>query len=264
MKIVTLFVCLFGTAFALPLIPQRFASGSASNELLVGLGLGLGAGAGGLVPPLQQLRTMNPFIPPILELVQQQQQQPQNPVMPQNPFAVRIPFAARLTNAVGIPGQMPFPGQGQFPQVPQGTQQGQHDPMQSQIPQQNQQQPNQLMPYIISYGMPPRMDQNMPPFTQFGFIPQRGGFVMPGGQQQPMPNDVVPGGATVTQVMPAVNVVPHFPNEILNFGNANPGALILLPSQAPTTPGALTSSTDPAVDPSHVENKVNTNLTNEP
>nr|XP_033794575.1 DNA translocase FtsK-like isoform X3 [Geotrypetes seraphini] len=119
MKIVTLFVCLFGAAYAVP--------------LQVGLSLGLNGAAGGLVPLLQQIRNLNPFVPPVLEFVQQ----PQYPALPQSPFAVRIPFSSQLPNPIG-----PFP---------QGSLNGQQDSMQSQNSQQNQQQPNQPASNVIPY-----------------------------------------------------------------------------------------------------------------
>ncbi|XP_029454001.1 odontogenic ameloblast-associated protein isoform X2 [Rhinatrema bivittatum] len=256
MKIVALFACLFGTAFAIPLIPQRLVSASASNELLLGMSLGLGAG--GLLPLQTQGGALNPLIPQLPGILQQQSQ---NPGLPQFPFPARVPLVARLTNQNGFPGQMAFPGQGQFPLAAQGTQLGQQDPMQPHMPQQNQQQPNQMMPYFFSNGMPQTQGQNLP---YFAYYPQTGQFVLPGGQQQPMPNEPLTGGAPATHNMPAGNVEPQFAGEMMNFGNANPGGLMLMPSHTPTTPDALTSTTDATIDPSLIDDKTNINLINEP
>nr|XP_033794486.1 uncharacterized protein LOC117357580 isoform X2 [Geotrypetes seraphini] len=148
-------------------------------ELQVGLSLGLNGAAGGLVPLLQQIRNLNPFVPPVLEFVQQ----PQYPALPQSPFAVRIPFSSQLPNPIG-----PFP---------QGSLNGQQDSMQSQNSQQNQQQPNQMMSYIIPYGISPVMEQ--PASNVIPYFPNSRALLLLPLQTPTTPN-------TLTSTEPAIDI----------------------------------------------------------
>ncbi|XP_075434430.1 odontogenic ameloblast-associated protein isoform X2 [Ascaphus truei] len=156
MKAFAILVQLVGAVCAVPLVPQRIVSASNSNELLVGL----------INPNLPQGSAMNILLPGIL---QQQQQLLQPKIIGLS----QVPFGAHTGLTAPIPNQVPVHGQIQ-PMLPPNlaVQSVLLDPI-LQMPHQSHQRPNQMTPYMISYGIPQKQGQ------AFGcFVPQFNGEVL--------------------------------------------------------------------------------------
>nr|KAF6432006.1 odontogenic, ameloblast associated [Rousettus aegyptiacus] len=276
MKTIILFG-LVGATMSAPLIAQRLFSASNSNELLLNLNNA----------QLQPLQLQGPFyswIPPFSGILQQQQQAQ---IPGQGPLSL-----STLDQFAGLfPNQITFPGQVSFDHR---TQIGQLDPSQSQTPVQIQQDPNHPMPYVF-FRMPQeqvqmlryypvytllpceqpqqtvtqsppqtgqqQFEEQMPFYTQFGYIPQQAEPVIPGQQQ--LTFGTIIGTVPETAVMPAGGVIPHLQKETINFRHASGGIFIPSTSQKPST-SFFASSIDPTITPEIMEEKAKTGSLKEP
>ncbi|CAD7670299.1 unnamed protein product [Nyctereutes procyonoides] len=270
---------LLGATMSAPLIPQRLMSASNSNELLLNLN-------NAQLQPLPFQGPFNSWIPPFSGILQQQQQA-QIPGLSQFSLSTLDRFAGLF------PNQTPFPGRVSFAQ---GTQVGQQDPSQPQTPPQTQQSPNHVMPYVFSFKMPQeqaqmlqyypvymllpweqsqqtapqsppqtgqqQFEEQMPFYTQFGYVPVQVEPVMPGGQQQ-LALDPVLGTAPETVVMPA-GVIPYLQKEVINFKHANGGIFVPSTSQTPSTTNYFAPAIDPTITPELMEKKAKTDYLKEP
>uniref|UniRef100_A0A8D0RYN4 Odontogenic ameloblast-associated protein n=1 Tax=Sus scrofa TaxID=9823 RepID=A0A8D0RYN4_PIG len=268
---------ILGATMSAPLIPQRLMSASNSNELLLNLNNA----------QLQPLQLQGPWIPPFPVILQQRQQQAQIPGLSQFSLA-NLDWFAGL-----VPNQRAFPGQVSFAQV---TEARQLDPSQPQTSPQTQQGPNYVMPSLLSFKMPPEQGQmlqyypvymllpweqaqqtaaqsppqtgqqlfeeQMPFYTELGYVPQQVEPVMPGGQQQPV-FDPFLGTAPETAVMTA-EVLPYFQKEMIQFKHSNGGIFIPSTSQKPSTTNVFTSTVDPTITPKVMEKKAKTDSLKEP
>ncbi|XP_016062569.1 PREDICTED: odontogenic ameloblast-associated protein [Miniopterus natalensis] len=268
---------LLGATLSAPIIPQRLLSASNSNELLLNLN-------NGQLQPLQLQGPFNSWIPPFSGILQQQQAQ----IPGLSPFYLStLDQVARL-----FPNQITFPGQVSFAQ---GNQMGQLDPSQPQTPVQTQQGPNHVMPsvffkmpqeqaqmlqYYPVYMLLPweqpqqtvtesppqtgqqQFEEQMPFYTQFGYIPQQVEPVLPGGQQQ-LAFDAFVGTAPETAAMPAGGAIPHLPKKMINFRHAS-GGVFNPTSQKPSTTNAFASAIDPTITPELMEEKAKTGSLKEP
>ncbi|KAM8937030.1 odontogenic ameloblast-associated protein [Lycaon pictus] len=262
---------LLGATMSAPLIPQRLMSASNSNELLLNLN-------NAQLQPLPFQGPFNSWIPPFSGILQQQQQA-QIPGLSQFSLSALDRFAGLF------PNQTPFPGRVSFAQ---GTQVGQQDPSQPQTPPQTQQSPNHVMPYVFSFKMPQeqaqmlqyypvymllpweqsqqtapqsppqtgqqQFEEQMPFYTQFGYVPVQVEPVMPGGQQQ-LALDPVLGTAPETVVMPA-GVIPYLRKEVINFKHANGGIFVPSTSQTPSTTNYFAPAIDSTITSELMEKKV--------
>ncbi|XP_008505568.1 odontogenic ameloblast-associated protein isoform X1 [Equus przewalskii] len=251
---------LLGATMSAPLIPQRLLSASNSNELLLNLN--------------------NAHLQPL----QLQQAQAQIPGLSQFSLSTLDRFAGLFPNQILFPAQ--------------GTQVRQLDPSQPQTPPQTQQGPNQVMPYVffkmpqeqaqmLQYypvyvllpweqaqqtvvQSPPQIGQQlfeeqMPFYTQFGYIPQQAEPVIPGGQQQLAFDPFFIGTAPEVAVMPAGGVIPNLQKEMINFKHVSAG--ILTPStsqQKPSTTNSFASAIDPTITPEFMEKQAKTGSLKEP
>ncbi|XP_014639837.1 PREDICTED: odontogenic ameloblast-associated protein [Ceratotherium simum simum] len=248
------------------LIPQRLLSASNSNELLMNLNNA----------QLQPLQLQGPFNSWILSLSGiLQQAQAQIPGLSQFSLSTVDRFAGLLPNQVLLPAQ--------------GTQVRQLDHSQPQIPPQTQQGPNEVMPYVFSFKVPQEQaqmlqyypvylllpweqpqqtvvqsppqtgqqlfEEQMPFYTQFGYIPLQAEPVIPGGQQQ-LALDPFIGAAPEIAVMPAGGVIPNLQKEMTNFKPASAGIFIPSTSQKPSTTNYFTSAINPTIAPELMEKKV--------
>ncbi|XP_036302009.1 odontogenic ameloblast-associated protein [Pipistrellus kuhlii] len=278
MKTIILFG-LLGATLSAPIIPQRLLSASHSNELLLSLN-------NAQLQPLQLQNPFNAWIPSFSGILPQQQAQ----IPGLSPFSLAtLDQVARL-----FPNQRPSPGQVSFAQ---GNQVGQLDPSQPQAPVQTQQGPNNAIPYVFSFKMPQeqtqmlqyypvymllpweqpqqtapesppqagqqQFEEQMPFYTQFGYIPQQVEPVIPGGQQQ-LAFDAVIGTAPETAAMPAGGVVPYLQKKLINFKHASGGITIPSTSQKPSTTNAFASAIDPTITPELMEEKAKTGSLKEP
>ncbi|MEE6461829.1 hypothetical protein FKM82_001421 [Ascaphus truei] len=211
MKAFAILVQLAGAVCAVPLVPQRIVSASNSNELLVGL----------VNPNLPQGSAMNILLPGIL---QQQLQQKITGLS-------QVPFGAHTGLTVPIPNQVPVHGQIQ-PMLPPNlaVQSVLLDPI-LQMPHQSHQRPNQMTPYIISYGIPQKQGQMQ-------YYP-----LLMNPQQQPQQPQEPAFGC----------FVPQFNGEVLNFERVPAGSL-QLPTNTPNDPLALNEN--PTFEPNTQEDKV--------
>ncbi|XP_073456876.1 odontogenic ameloblast-associated protein [Aquarana catesbeiana] len=133
MKVFAILAHIFGPSLALPLVAHHLLLGSNSNEVLLGV----------VNPNIPQGGAMNVLFPGIY----QPQLQQKIAGLPQIPFGTRTGLAAQLPNQVVVPNV--------------GTQSQLLDPT-----SQNQQKPNQVMSYVVSYGMPQKQGQ-MPVFSLY-------------------------------------------------------------------------------------------------
>nr|XP_025859267.1 odontogenic ameloblast-associated protein [Vulpes vulpes] len=266
---------LLGATMSAPLIPQRLMSASNSNELLLNLN-------NAQLQPLPFQGPFNSWIPPFSGILQQQQQA-QIPGLSQFSLSALDRFAGLF------PNQTPFPGRVSFAQ---GTQVGQQDPSQPQTPPQTQQSPNHVMPYVF-FKMPQeqaqmlqyypvymllpweqsqqtapqsppqtgqqQFEEQMPFYTQFGYVPVQVEPVMPGGQQQ-LALDPVLGTAPETVVMSTGSLIPYLQKEVINFKHANGGIFVPSTSQTPSTTNYFAPAIDPTITPELMEKKVETFL----
>ncbi|KAB0341226.1 hypothetical protein FD754_018152 [Muntiacus muntjak] len=264
---------ILGATMSAPLIPQRLMSASNSNELLLNLN-------NAQLQPLQLQGPFNSWIPPFPGILQQQQQD-QIPGL--SPFSLSTleRFAGLVPNQIFVPGQVGFA---------QGSQAGQLDPSQPQTPQQTQRGPKNVMPSLLSLKMPQEQaqmlqyypvymflpweqpqqtvaqsppqtrlqlfEEQMPFYTEFGYIPQQVEPVMPGGQQQPA-FDPFLGTAPEIAAMPA-EVSPYLQKEMINFQHTNAGIFIPSTSQKPSTTIFFTSAVDPIITTELTEKKAKT------
>nr|QAX88149.1 odontogenic ameloblast-associated protein [Hexaprotodon liberiensis] len=269
---------ILGATMSAPLIPQRLMSASNSNELLLNLN-------NAQLQPLQLQGPLNSWIPPFPGILPQQQAQ----IPGLSGFS--LPTLSRFAGL--LPNQIPFPGQVSFAQ---GAQAGQLDPSQPQTPPQTQQGPN-IMPSVFSFKMPQEQaqmllyypvymllsweqpqqtvtqsppqtgqqlfEEQMPFYTEFGYIPQQAEPVMPGGQQQPA-FDPFLGIVPEVAVMPVGGVSPHLQKEMINFKHTNAGIFIPSTSQKPSTTNFFTSAMDPTITPELMEKKAKTDSLKEP
>ncbi|XP_014702748.1 odontogenic ameloblast-associated protein [Equus asinus] len=225
----------------------------------------------------------NSWIPPFSGILQQQAQA-QIPGLSQFSLSTLDRFAGLFPNQILFPAQ--------------GTQVRQLDPSQPQTPPQTQQGPNQVMPYVffkmpqeqaqmLQYypvyvllpweqaqqtvvQSPPQIGQQlfeeqMPFYTQFGYIPQQAEPVIPGGQQQLAFDPFFIGTAPEGAVMPAGGVIPNLQKEMINFKHASAG--ILTPStsqQKPSTTNSFASAIDPTITPEFMEKQAKTGSLKEP
>nr|KAF6388157.1 odontogenic, ameloblast associated [Myotis myotis] len=278
MKTIILFG-LLGATLSAPIIPQRLLSASHSNELLLSLN-------NAQLQPLQLQSPFNSWIPPFSGILQQQQAQ----IPGLSPFSLAtLDQVARL-----FPNQITFPGQVSFAQ---GNQVGQLDPSQPQAPVQTHQGPNNAMPYVFSFKMPEeqaqmlqyypvymllpweqsqqtvpelppqtgqqQFEEQMPFYTQFGYIPQQVEPVRPGGQKQ-LAFDAIIGTGPETAAMPAEGVMPYLQNKMINFKHASRGIVVPPTSQKPSTTNAFASAIDPTITPEPMEEKAKTSSLKEP
>ncbi|XP_025777924.1 odontogenic ameloblast-associated protein [Puma concolor] len=257
---------LLGATMSAPLIPQRLMSASNSNELLLNLNTAQ-------LQPLQFQGPFNSWIPPFSGILQQQQQA-------QIPGLSQFSLSAFDRLAGLFPNQTPFPGWVSFAQ---GTQVGQLDPSQPQTSPQTQQGSNHVMPYVFSFKMPQeqaqmfqyypvymllpweqpqqtatqsppqtgqqQFEEQMPFYTQFGYIPVQVEPVIPGVQQQ-LALDPFTDTASETVVMPA-----GAQKEMINFKHANRGLFIPSTSQKPSTTNYFAPAIDPTITPQVMEKK---------
>uniref|UniRef100_A0A8C9DN93 Odontogenic ameloblast-associated protein n=1 Tax=Prolemur simus TaxID=1328070 RepID=A0A8C9DN93_PROSS len=278
MKIIILFG-LLGATLSAPLIPQPLMSASNSHELLMNL-------KNAQLVPLQLQVPFNSWIPPFSGVLQPQQQA-QIPELSQF-YLPTLDQLARL-----FPNQIPFPGQVSFAQ---GAQAGQLDPAQPQTPPLTQQVPNQVVPYVFSFKMPQEQaqmsqyypfymllpweqpqqtvtqspqqpgqqqyEEQIPFYTQFGYIQQQAEPAIPGGQQQ-LAFDPILGIAPEIAVMPA-GVMPHLQKEVKNFRHNNEGVFMPSTSPKPITTKVFTSDVNPTITPELLEEKTKTDKLKEP
>nr|KAF6501717.1 odontogenic, ameloblast associated [Molossus molossus] len=263
MKTIILFG-LLGATISAPIIPQRLLSASNSNEFLLNLN-------NAPLQPLQLQVPFNSWIPPFSGILQQQQQV-QTPGL--SPASVStLDWVARL-----FPNQITFPGQ---VSVGQGNQLGQLDPSQPQTPVQTQQGPNQMLQYYPVYMLLPweqpqqtvtespphtgqqQFEEQMPFYTQFGYIPQQVEPVIPGGQQK-LAFDTFMGTAPETAAMPAGGVTPYLSKKMINFRHASGGMFIPSTSQKPSTTNVFAPAIDPTITPELMEDKAKTGSLKEP
>nr|XP_045737017.1 odontogenic ameloblast-associated protein [Mirounga angustirostris] len=271
---------LLGATMSAPLIPQHLMSASNSNELLLSLN-------NAQLQPLQLQGPFNSWIPPFSGILQQQQQA-QIPGLSQFSLPALDRFAGLF------PNQVPFPGRVSFAQ---GTQVGQLDASQPQTPPQTQQGPNHVMPYVFSFKMPQeqaqmlqyypvymllpweqsqqiatrsppqtgqqQFEEQMPFYTQFGYIPVQAEPVMLGGRQQ-LALDPLLGPALETAVMPAGGVIPYLQKEVINFKHASGGIFIPSTSQKSSTTNSFAPAIDPTITPELMEKKAKTDYLKEP
>ncbi|XP_010837417.1 PREDICTED: odontogenic ameloblast-associated protein isoform X1 [Bison bison bison] len=269
---------ILGATMSAPLIPQHLMSASNSNELLLNLN-------NAQLRPLQLQGPFNSWIPPFPGILQQQQQ---NQVPGLSPFSLstREWFAGLVPNQIFVPGQVSFA---------QGTQAGQLDPSQPQTPQQTQRGPKNVMPSVF-FKMPQEQaqmlqyypvymflpweqpqqtvaqsppqtreqlfEEQMPFYTEFGYIPQQVEPVMPVEQQQPV-FDPFLGTAPEIAAMPA-EVSPYLQKEMINFQHTNAGIFIPSTSQKPSTTIFFTSAVDPIITTELTEKKAKTDSLKEP
>uniref|UniRef100_A0A4W2EWW9 Odontogenic ameloblast-associated protein n=1 Tax=Bos indicus x Bos taurus TaxID=30522 RepID=A0A4W2EWW9_BOBOX len=269
---------ILGATMSAPLIPQHLMSASNSNELLLNLN-------NAQLRPLQLQGPFNSWIPPFPGILQQQQQ---NQVPGLSPFSLstREWFAGLVPNQIFVPGQVSFA---------QGTQAGQLDPSQPQTPQQTQRGPKNVMPSVF-FKMPQEQaqmlqyypvymflpweqpqqtvaqsppqtreqlfEEQMPFYTEFGYIPQQVEPVMPVEQQQPV-FDPFLGTAPEIAAMPA-EVSPYLQKEMINFQHTNAGIFIPSTSQKPSTTIFFTSAVDPIITRELTEKKAKTDSLKEP
>ncbi|XP_006142954.1 odontogenic ameloblast-associated protein [Tupaia chinensis] len=279
MKVVIL-LGLLGATLSAPLIPQRLLSASNSNELLLNLN-------NAQLLPLQLQGPFNSLIPPFSGIVQQQQQA-QLPRLSQFSLSTLDQFARLLPNRIPFQGQVTFA---------QGTHTGQLDPLQSQTPLQTQQGSNHVMPYVVSVNMPQEREQmlqsyypiymflpwesqqtvtqspaqtgqqqfeeQMPFYTQFGYIPQQVEPAILGGQQH-LAFDPFLSIAPETAVMVTGRVIPYFQKEVINFRHDNAGVFMPSTSPKPSTTNIFKSAVEPTVTPELSEEKAKTNSLREP
>ncbi|XP_039107706.1 odontogenic ameloblast-associated protein [Hyaena hyaena] len=271
---------LLGATMSAPLIPQRLMSASNSNELLLNLNTAQ-------LQPLQLQGPFNSWIPPFSGILQQQQQA-QIPGLSQFSLSALDRFAGLF------PNQTPFPGWVSFVQ---GTQVGQLDPSQPQTSPQTQQGPGHVMPYMFSFKMPQeqaqmlqyypvymllpweqpqqtatqsppqtgqqQFEEQMPFYTQFGYIPVQVEPVIPGGQQQ-LALDPFTDTASETVVMSAEGVIPYSQKEMINFKHANGGIFITSTSQKSSTTNFGAPAIEPTNTPQVMEKKAKTDYQKEP
>nr|XP_008265998.1 odontogenic ameloblast-associated protein isoform X1 [Oryctolagus cuniculus] len=279
MKILAL-LGLLGTTLSAPLIPQRLLSASNSNELLLKLN-------NAQLLPLQLQGPFNSWIPP-LSGVLQQQQQAQIPGLPQ----FSLPTLDRFVGL--LPNQMPFSGQASFTQ---GAQANPMDPSQPQPPPQTQQGPNHVMPYVVSFKMPQeqaqmlqyypvymllpweqpqqtvtqsppqtgqqKFEEQVPVYTQFGYIPQQAEPDTPGGQQQASLDPLL-GTAPGIAILPAGGVIPYLQKEVINFRHDSAAVFMPSASPKPSTANVFTSAIHPSLAPELPEEKAKTDSLREP
>ncbi|XP_037385197.1 odontogenic ameloblast-associated protein [Talpa occidentalis] len=282
MKIIIL-LGLLGATMSAPLAPQHLMSASNSNELLLNL-------RNGQLLPLQFQVPFNSWISPISG-IPQQQLQTQIPGLSQFSLSTIDQFARLFPNHVPFPGQISFA---------HGTQVNQLEPSQPQTPSQTQQGPNHVMPYVFPFKMPQeqrqmlqyypvymlvpwedhqqtvtespsqtppqagqqQFEEQMPFYTQFGYIPQQAEPVMPRGQQQVAFEPFI-GTAPETAVMPAGGVIPHLQKKTTYFKHTSIGIFIPSTSQKPTTTN-FASALDPTLTPELMEEKAKTDSLKEP
>ncbi|XP_010837418.1 PREDICTED: odontogenic ameloblast-associated protein isoform X2 [Bison bison bison] len=269
---------ILGATMSAPLIPQHLMSASNSNELLLNLN-------NAQLRPLQLQGPFNSWIPPFPGILQQQQQ---NQVPGLSPFSLstREWFAGLVPNQIFVPGQVSFA---------QGTQAGQLDPSQPQTPQQTQRGPKNVMPSVF-FKMPQEQaqmlqyypvymflpweqpqqtvaqsppqtreqlfEEQMPFYTEFGYIPQQVEPVMPVEQQQPV-FDPFLGTAPEIAAM-VTEVSPYLQKEMINFQHTNAGIFIPSTSQKPSTTIFFTSAVDPIITTELTEKKAKTDSLKEP
>uniref|UniRef100_A0A5G2RCS7 Odontogenic ameloblast-associated protein n=1 Tax=Sus scrofa TaxID=9823 RepID=A0A5G2RCS7_PIG len=260
---------ILGATMSAPLIPQRLMSASNSNERNASF--------------LPFVSSQGPWIPPFPVILQQRQQQAQIPGLSQFSLA-NLDWFAGL-----VPNQRAFPGQVSFAQVTEARQLDPHS-------LRHHHRPNRVMPSLLSFKMPPEQGQmlqyypvymllpweqaqqtaaqsppqtgqqlfeeQMPFYTELGYVPQQVEPVMPGGQQQPV-FDPFLGTAPETAVMTA-EVLPYFQKEMIQFKHSNGGIFIPSTSQKPSTTNVFTSTVDPTITPKVMEKKAKTDSLKEP
>ncbi|XP_055967145.1 odontogenic ameloblast-associated protein [Sorex fumeus] len=267
MKII-IFLGLLGATMPAPLIPQRLLSASHSHELLLNLN-------NGQLLPLQFQGPFNSWIPSFSG-VPQQQQQTRNPSLSQFSATNLERFVKPFPNQVPSPGQV---GNSR------GTQVGPLELSKPQTPSQTQQNPNHVLPYIFPFKMPQEQTQmlqyypiymflpweqtatqspaptgqqqyeeQMPIYTQIGYIPQLAEPVVPGGQQQ-ITFDPVIISVPETAAVPAGGVMPYFQNEMIDFKHASAGIAIPSTSPKPSTTNFFAPVIDPTITPELMEEK---------
>ncbi|XP_004681295.1 PREDICTED: odontogenic ameloblast-associated protein [Condylura cristata] len=284
MKIIILLGLLSATMSA-PLSPQHLMSASNSNELLLNL-------RNAQLLPLQFQGPFNSWITP-LSGIPLQQLQTQIPGLSQFSLSTLDRFA-RL-----VPNHVPFSGQVSFAQ---GTKVSQLEPSQPQTPSQTQQSPNHVMPYVFPFEMPQEQrqmlqyypvymllpwedhqqtftespsqtapqtgqqqvlfEEQMPFYTQFGYIPQQAEPVISGGQQQA---GFEPSLGTAPEMagMPAGGVIPYLQKKMTHFKHASAGIFIPSAAEKPTTT-KFVSALDPTITPELMEEKAKTDSLKEP
>ncbi|KAM5271747.1 kappa-casein [Ctenodactylus gundi] len=270
MKILILLGLLRAT-WSAPLIPQRLLSASHSNELLLNLN-------NGQLLPLELQGPFSSWIPPFPGVLQQQQQAQ---VQGRPQFSVLA-----FDQLAGLfPSQIPIPRQDGFAQ---GAQAGQPDPSQPQTAPQTQQGPNHVIPSGYSFKLPQQQTQTLQPYpvymllpwgqpqqaatqpppqtgpqlyeeqipfyTQIGYIPQQPEPGTPGGQQ--LAFDTLPGTAPETVVMPAEEVIPYLQKEGTHSRHASAGMFLPSTSPKPNTANFFTSAIDTTIAPVLPEEKV--------
>ncbi|XP_042107422.1 odontogenic ameloblast-associated protein [Ovis aries] len=270
---------ILGATMSAPLIPQRLMSASNSNELRLNLN-------NAQLQPLQLQGPFNSWVLPFPGILQQQQQD-QIPGLSPFSLSTRERFAGLVPNQIFVPGQVSFA---------QGTQAGQLDPSQPQTPQQTQWGLKNVMPSVFSFKMPQEQaqmlqyypvymflpweqpqqtvaqsppqtreqlfEEQMPFYTEFGYIPQEVEPVMPGGQQQPA-FDPFLGTAPEMAAMPA-EVSPYLQKEMINFQRTNARIFTPSTSQKPSTTFFFTSAVDPIITTELMEKKAKTDSLKEP
>ncbi|XP_020007262.1 odontogenic ameloblast-associated protein [Castor canadensis] len=270
---------LLGATLSAPLIPQHLMSASNSHELLLNLN-------NGQLLPLQFQGPFNPWIPPFSGILQQQQQA-QIAGHPQFPLSTLDGFAELF------PNQIPFPRQVGFAQ---GAQTGQLGPSQPQTPPRTQQGPNHMLPYVVSLKMPQehtqtfqyypvymllpweqgqqtvtqppqqtgqqQFEEQIPFYTQFGYIPHQVEPGITGGQQQ-LAFDTPVGTAPETGV-PEEGMILHSQKEVINFRHGGAGVFMPSTSPKPSTTNFFTSAVNPTIALVLPEEKAKTDSLKEP
>uniref|UniRef100_A0A0P6K7C9 Odontogenic ameloblast-associated protein n=1 Tax=Heterocephalus glaber TaxID=10181 RepID=A0A0P6K7C9_HETGA len=278
MKII-IFLGLLGATLSAPLIPQHLLSASNSNELLLNLN-------NGQLLPLRLQGPLNSWMPHFSSMPLQQQQAP-IPGLPQISLST-------LDQLVGLfPNEIPFPRQVSFAQ---GAQTGQLDPLQPQTPSQTQQGPNPVMPYIFPFNTPQeqaqtpqfypvymflpweqpqqtttqspqqtglqQLEEQMPFYAQYGYIPQPAETGVPGGHQQSALDHLL-GRAPETVAMPA-GAIQYLQKEEVNFQHDKAGAFVPSTSPKPSTSNFLAMAVDPTIASVLPEEKAMTDSLREP
>ncbi|XP_052055549.1 odontogenic ameloblast-associated protein [Apodemus sylvaticus] len=284
MKIIIL-LGLIGATSSAPLISQRLLSASNSHELLLNLN-------NGQLLPLQFQGAFNPWIPPFPGFLQQQQQQLQQQAQvsgrPQFPVSTLESFAGLFPNQIPFSRQVGFAQGGQAgqpelsqQQTPPQTQQG-ASPMSYVVPVKVPQDQTQMFQYYPVYmllpweqpqqtvtpspqqtGQQQLFEEQIPFYNQFGFVPQQGEPVVPGGQQH-LAFDSFVGTAPDTPALPAEESLLYPQKEPISFKHDNAGFFMPSTSPKPSTDNIVTSEIDPTIVPVLPEQKDKTDSLKEP
>uniref|UniRef100_M3YEB1 Odontogenic ameloblast-associated protein n=1 Tax=Mustela putorius furo TaxID=9669 RepID=M3YEB1_MUSPF len=245
---------LLGATMSAPIIPQRLMSASNSNELLLSLN-------NAQLQPLQLQVPWSTEIPFKSAILSQPQIKSVKNISEKRKTALEFYIKKSSTSITFLClfwQVLPYMLSFKMPQ--EQAQMLQYYPVYMLLPwEQSQQTATQSPPQMGQQ----QFEEQMPFYTQFGYIPVQAEPVMPGGQQQ-LALDPLQGTAPDTAVMPAEGVIPYLQKEGRDFKHASGGIFIPATSQKPSTTNSFAPTVDPTITPELMEKKAKTDSLKEP